>query len=138
MTAFDPTEWNFIELKGLAHEGYPARYEYRNNPIVDGTHDFLRINLYLSRDGDYVTIFNGLLEPSYVAGMLADRNIEIPSADFNFSDAYNEDLFRGHIDSKETAECIFKAIGLKKFVHPNVLTGDANGGFACKLIGEDS
>ena len=137
MQKFDPVEWNFIELKGLKHPSQPTWYEYKNNPVVDGTHDFLRINLYLSKDGQYVTVFCGLLEPWVVSSLLTEKGIEIPDIkEFSFGDTYNQDLFKGYIDSKETAECIFKAIRLTSYVRAQFLDRDANNRLACKIVGE--
>jgi len=47
-----------------------AVYEYANDAIVDGNPDFLRINAYLNKDGDFVTVWRGLLEPLFAESRL--------------------------------------------------------------------
>jgi hypothetical protein len=60
MTAFDPTAIGFVRLRNFEFPGGVAVYEYANHRLVDGKSDFLRINAYLSKDGDFVTIWRGL------------------------------------------------------------------------------
>jgi hypothetical protein len=86
-------------------------YELQNHPIVDGRKDFLRLNVYLTKDHNYVTIWKGLLdllgtEAEFESGQMA--SVKLPD-DFDFH-SYNEDLFRGYIDSTETAKHILKAL----------------------------
>ena len=63
MEPFDPLRFGFILLRDFQFPGGDGMrvYEFANHPAVDGTSDFLRLNLYLTRDRDYVTIWNGLL-----------------------------------------------------------------------------
>jgi hypothetical protein len=108
---FDPTQFGFIELNDFRIGGVVPVYEYKNHPAVDGTKEFLRLNLYLTRDGNYVTIWYGLLEPLFAEAELTDGRLASVAkpADMDFIHSYNEDLFRGDIDSAETAKHIFKA-----------------------------
>ncbi len=131
MTSFDPTQFGFVRLRDFQVAGSVPAYEYKNHPAVDGTKDFLRLNLYLTRDGNYVTIWHGLLEPlfaeiEFTEGRLA--SVARP-ADMDLGRTYNEDLFRGHIDSTETAEHIFKALRIgvdRRYAFPEVLSGKDN------------
>ena len=59
---FDAADFHFVLLRDFRLPGDVSVYEYSNHPAVDGNPDFLRLNLYLTRDGNYVTIWNGLLE----------------------------------------------------------------------------
>jgi hypothetical protein len=63
MDAFDPTKFNFIKLHDFEYSSGVSVYEYTNHATVNGTPNFLRLNLYLSKDKDYVTIWFGLIEP---------------------------------------------------------------------------
>ena len=111
VTAFDPTKFDFVRLQNFHFPGDVSVYEYKNHPVVDGKKDFLRINLYLSMDGSYVTIWHGLLEPIFTDAECENGRLTSAAEpeDFDFAD-YNEDLFRGYIDSDEAAGYIFKAL----------------------------
>jgi hypothetical protein len=136
---FDPTQFGFVQLRDFRIADSVAVYEYKNHTAVDGTKDFLRLNLYLTLDGTYVTIWHGLLEPlfaeaEFVEGRLA--SIATP-ADMDFIHSYNEDLFRGDIDSAETAEHIFKALRVGaggRYALPEVLTGGTDNTLMCQLM----
>jgi hypothetical protein len=138
MKTFDPTEFGFVLLRDFQFPGGISVYERGNHPSVDGIHDFLRLNLYLSKDGDYVTIWHGLLdrittEAVFQTGTLA--NIKLPSG-FDFLSAYEEILFRGHIDSVETATHIVKALRIDRhYLHPQVLRADADNKLRCDAMG---
>ncbi len=97
-------------------------YELRNHALVDGMVDVLRINIYLSKDGSFVTIWNGLVEP-----MLAEGQFEIPDLP-SFQDMYCETLFRGHIEWEEEALVILKALRIDSGRHgvPQLLAGAPN------------
>jgi hypothetical protein len=126
-TTFDPTQFGFVELRDFRIGGSVAVYEYKNHPAVDGTKDFLRLNLYLTMDGTYVTIWYGLLEPLFAEAEFAEgrlASVDKP-ADMDFMHSYNEDLFRGDIGSSETARHIFKALRVGKagrYAVPAILT----------------
>jgi len=137
---FDPTEFNFVLLQNFRIPGGVSVYEFRSHPIVDGKKDFLRLNLYLTKDGPYVTIWNGLLETLFTEGEFKHgrmASVAIPD-DFDFA-GYNEELFKGYIDSREIAGHIFKALrigeGHTRFA-PSALTAGPDGELRCELIGE--
>jgi hypothetical protein len=143
MTLFDPTQFNFVLLRNFELPGRVAVYEYRNHEVVDGSRDFLRLNLYLSKDGDYVTIWHGLLEPiateaEFRTGRLA--RLERP-ADFDFLAAYNQDLFRGYIDSADAALWIFKALRVgtdsAHYALPQLLHAGADSRLRCDVMAKD-
>ena len=61
MAPFEPERFGFLRID-YAPSGL-AFYEYRCHDAVDGRTDFLRLNIYLSRDGDFTCISSGLIEP---------------------------------------------------------------------------
>jgi hypothetical protein len=131
MAAFDPTVCSFVKLRDFEFPGGVAVYEYANHAVVDGTPDFLRINAYLSRDGDFVTIWRGLLEPLFAESSLGF--VDMPE-DFDFGESYTEELFRGYIDTAEQAPHIMRALRLDS-VPPQVLGTERDGRLRCDVIG---
>ena len=134
MDALDPKEFNFAKLKDFEYPGGVAMYEYQNHPAVDGTPNFVRINLYLSKDKDYVTIWSGLVEPIFTEAKL--KSVEKPS-DFDFYGSYTEQLFRGYIESKESAEHIFKALRIgtsRRHSFPQILSGGSDNKLRCDML----
>jgi hypothetical protein len=138
---FDPTEFNFILLRDCRIPGGVSVYELQNHPIVDGSEDFLRLNIYLAKDRNYVTIWKGLLDPllteaEFESGRLT--SVKLPD-DFDFR-RYNEDLFRGYIDSAEIAKHILKALrigGGHTRSPPQALTTGPDRKLRCDLMGDD-
>jgi hypothetical protein len=136
---FDPTQFGFVQLQDFRIADSVAVYEYKNHPAVDGRKDFLRLNLYLSLDGTYVTIWHGLLEPLFAEAEFADGRLASVAkpASMEFIHSYNEDLFRGDIDSTETARHIFKALRVGpggRYALPEVLTGGRDNALTCQLM----
>jgi hypothetical protein len=138
MATFDPTKFNFVLLEGFRFPGEVLVYEYKNHPAVSGKTDFLRMNLYLAMDDNYVTIWRGLLEP--IATEAERENGRLASAtkpaDFDFGN-YNEDLFRGYIDSDAAAGYIFKALRVgesSRYLLPQILSRGANNTLRCDLL----
>jgi hypothetical protein len=136
---FDPTQFGFVELRDFQIADSVPLFEYKNHPSVDGTRNFLRLNLYLTLDGTYVTIWHGLLEPLFAEAEFADgswASVQKP-ANMDFMHSYNEDLFRGDIDSAETAAHIFKALRVGangRYVVPSILSGGTDNMLACQLM----
>ena len=129
MTAFDPVSAGFVRLLDFQFAGNIDVYEYHNHAAVNGRADVLRINIYLSRDGSYVTIWNGLIEPA-----LAEVRFDLPG-DLCFKDLYCEPLFCGHIESAADATIILNALRLTGGRHsvPHVLTGGPHD-FRCEPL----
>jgi hypothetical protein len=130
MTKFDPSAFNFVRLRDFEFPGGVSVYEYANHPLVDGKADFRRINAYLSRDGDFVTVWRGLLEPLFAEPHLGF--VEVPDG-FDFRERYTEDLFKGWIDSADAAQHILKALRLDS-PPPQLLRAGADGKLQCDLI----
>jgi hypothetical protein len=109
MDGFDPTALGFVSLRGFEFPGGVAVYEYASDQVVDGNPDFLRLNAYLSKDGDFVTIWRGLLEPLFAESRLGF--VDLPDG-FDFHENYTEELFRGCIECQDAARHIIKALRL--------------------------
>ena len=130
MTTFDPAALTFIKLSSFEFPGGVAVYEYANHPAVDGNANLLRVNAYLSKDGDFVTIRRGLLEPSFAESKLGF--VSLPE-DFDLRESYTEELFRGYVGSAEAAKHIIAALRLQA-VPPQVLSTGKDGALRCDLI----
>jgi hypothetical protein len=79
MTKFDPSAFRFVRLGDFAFPGRVSVYEYANHTLVDGKPTFLRINAYLSKDSNFITIWRGLLEPLFAESHLSARAASRPS-----------------------------------------------------------
>ena len=130
MSPFDPTASGFVRLRSFEFPGGVAVYEYANDAVVDGNPDFLRINAYLSKDGDFVTVWRGLLEPLFAESRLGV--VDLPD-DCDFHKNYSEELFRGYIDSQEAARHVIKALRLDS-APPHVLSTGTDGNLRCDVI----
>jgi hypothetical protein len=136
---FDPTQFGFVELRDFRVADSVPVYEYKNHSAVSGTKDFLRLNLYLTLDGTYVTIWHGLLEPLFAEAEFAEGRLASVAklADMDFMHSYNETLFRGYIESTETAEHIFKALRVGKdgrYAVPQMLIAGRDNSLTCQLM----
>lgn len=125
---FDPLLHGFVILPKHRPPGEVRFYEWRNHACVDGTHDYHRLNGYLSQDRDFVTIWFGLLEPIFLDSWFQEAGLELPD--------YNEELFRGHIESEEQARHILKALR-PHIWRPQILRPDPALHIVCELL-EDS
>ena len=67
MKTFDPTKFNFVLLEDFRIPDDVSVYEFKNHSTVDGKRDFLRLNLYLTVDNKYVTIWFGLRKRAMVS-----------------------------------------------------------------------
>ena len=130
MSPFDPTASGFVKLRSFEFPGGVAVYEYANHANVDGNPDFLRINAYLSKDGDFVTVWRGLLEPLFAKSRLGF--VDLPD-DCDFHKNYTEELFRGYIESQEAARHVIKALRLDS-APPQVLSSGTDGKLRCDVI----
>jgi hypothetical protein len=142
MAPFDPAVFDFVQLSDFRMGGVVRAYEYRNHHTVDGDENFLRLNVYLSKDGEFVTIWYGLLEPLFTEAELKEGSLtfaEKPDDLDVFLSSYNDDLFKGYIDSNETAERIFKALGLDTPRHalPSELRAGADNKLCCDPLRPD-
>ena len=132
MSSFEPEAFNFVELRDFAFPGAVDVYEYRNHPGVDGRPDFLRMNVFLSKDASFVCIWSGLLDTVIAEGML--EGVRLPPG-IDLMALYQQDLFRGYIETSNAAACILDALRLDSrtsFPFPQRLTGD-DGTLCCTI-----
>ena len=125
-STFNPLDFGFDKLD-LQH-GSLRFYEYRSGDFCDGKLNRHRINLYLTQDGDFVTIWHGLFDAAFVDQAFHDLMKQIGQDDFDFAGSYNTGLFRGDITTEDEAKTILKAIRYDRF-SPSILRidADANG-----------
>jgi hypothetical protein len=146
MKSFDPKRFKFIKIKDFdipGNRGGPgvSFYEYKNHAAVNGKRDYLRLNLYLTKSANYVTIWWGLLESIGTEMELREgrlASVHKPDPDeFDYREQYNEELFRGYIDSDTAARYIFKALRVgisKQYALPQVLRAGSDNKLGCYVL----
>jgi hypothetical protein len=120
--SFDPEQHGFVRLTDFKLGGTIDAFEYQDHADVDGRVDVLRLNIYMSRDGAFVNIWNGLIEPHFVEGLFTLK------VKINFDSVYNETLFQGYLDRDEDAVVVLRALRIKLLAVslPQVLRGAPN------------
>lgn len=129
--AFNPTNHGFLKLD-FTFPGGVAVYERDLEGIDQSTHDTMRLNCYLSQDGDFVNVWDGLID-AHMTGISLGFGDDLT---FDFSQLYEEPLFRGYIDDDETGLIILKALRLEQKT-PNILVVPEQGPPECHLLGAD-
>ncbi len=104
-------------------------YERRLNFETSTKPDYFRLNVYLSQDRNFITVWFGLLETFSV-----DQLIEEMGIDLNVNQQYNEPLFRGYIDSNETAQIILNTLRLGNFTPQVIHVKDDE--FRCDFVSD--
>jgi hypothetical protein len=122
---FDPTMHDFVLLPDYRPPGNVRFYEYRNHVCVDGKPDYHRLNLYLTQDGHFVTIWFGVLDNILVEALFRDHGLEPVN--------YDEPLFRGYIESDVEARHILKALRVDR-VYPQMLRAEPTKGIVCDTL----
>lgn len=120
--SFDPENHGFIRLTDFKLGGSVDVFECRTHSAVDGHVDLLRLNIYISRDGTFVTIWSGLVEPWLVESKF---NLVPHVHELDFTNLYNEPLFCGRIEDNDDATVILRCIGVTDRAKslPSVLCG---------------
>jgi hypothetical protein len=49
MAPFDPTQFSFVLLRDFQVADQVPVYEFNNHPLFEGSKDFLRLDLYLTK-----------------------------------------------------------------------------------------
>ena len=122
ISAFDPATHGFVLLRDHRPPGGVRCYEFRNHASVDGISDYRRLNLYLTQDGKFVTIWWGFLEAIVAEALLREAGAEAAS--------YDEPFFRGYIESDEQATHILRAVH-PAASPPQILRRDPVKGITC-------
>ena len=112
---FDPRDQGFVKLEQFQFPGEVQVFELRNHACVDGTHDNLRLNYYLSKDHDFVTVWWGLLDP-----FIAEEPFHelLTKHELSLASMYNEPLFRGTLATNTDAAVILRATGVVPIEKP--------------------
>jgi len=124
---FNPTKFAFKRVN-IDPPGYVV-YEKDHGGLTDGNPDFLRLNVYLSQSGSFVTIWTGLFDPCISEGALKFKDSHL----MNFSSQYYEVHFRGYISDNETAKTILDAVRLDNY-RPSKLEVDEDERLCCNLL----
>ena len=124
---FNPCDYGFKRLD-ISHQGLTF-FERDLNMEPKEKPDFLRLNVYLTQDGPFVTIWSGLFDPALSEGVLP---VKLPDG-FEFREMYNQDLFRGYIETDSAASVVLKTLRLEKYP-PNVLEADSDGRLVCSAL----
>ena len=128
---FLPEEFGFKKLN--VHHGPLCFFELASGVFCDGKPNPLRINVYLSKDNDFVTVWHGLFDPLFVDQRFHDVIKQAGLDDFDFYTQYQTPLLRAHIENAEAAQVILKSLRYEK-LSPNMLTIDEDNKIACVLI----
>lgn len=128
---FHPEDFNFLKLD-LQLESL-CFYEYCSGDFCDGKMDPHRINIYLTQDGEFITVWHGLFDPLFIDQSFYDLVKNAGLEDFDFSASYNTSLFRGYIETKAQAEVILPALRLETF-RPQFLRIDEKYGLTCESL----
>ena len=131
MKKFDPLEFGFVKL-GLQN-GSLCFYEYKSGDFCDGTMDRHRINIYLSQDGDFVTVWHGLFDPAFIDQTHLDLLDRLGLGDFDLSANYNTQLLRAYIEDNKQADTILKSLRFKKML-PSHIRFDEEQGIICDRL----
>jgi|GEM_PF-1253862 len=122
---FNPLNHNFTLLPGHNPAPDVKFFELKNHPDVTGETDYHRMNIYLSQDGEFVTIWHGLLESAFLLHLFQDIACDPPD--------YDEPLFRGYIKTAEEASAIRKSLRLGSF-EPSKIEKAEGGKITCSSM----
>ena len=125
MNKFSPLDFDFVKLN--LQNGSLCFYEYRSGDFCDGQMDRNRINIYLTQDGDFVTVWHGLFDPAFIDQEYLEILEKCGIPDFDFFDSYNTPLLRAYIENKEQASVILRSLRLEKMLPSIIRTNEENG-----------
>ena len=128
---FDPLDFDFVKLD--LQNGSLRFYEYRSGDFCDGKVDRHRINVYLTQDGDFVTIWHGLFDPALIDQAFHDLLAKSGLDGYEFASNYTEHLLRAFIETKDQAEIILKSLRYERRL-PHVLRIDKDNRISCDLL----
>lgn len=129
--AFHPENFNFTKLS--LQNGTLRFYEYKAGDFCTGKIDPHRLNVYLTQDGDFVTVWEGFFDPLFIGQEFLDLITKSGFSDFDFGEQYNTSLFRGYIETKEQADIILAALRIDKF-RPSFLKIDEENRISCESL----
>lgn len=129
--SFNPQHHGFQKIDFTPAPGI-SFFELMSDKIALLEADFLRLNVYLSQDGDFINIWFGLLDTIAAEGQLGFQDDQR----INFDQIYSEPLFRGYIEDSETAVTILNALRVGKKFTPQALRLDDQGRLECYRLME--
>ena len=130
-STFQPEDFNFAKLD--LQNGSLCFYEYKSGSFCNGKVDPHRLNVYLTQDREFVTVWDGFFDPSFIGQEFLDLIARSGFSDFDFGEQYNTPLFRGFIETKEQAEIVLNALRIDKF-RPSVLKIDEENHINCESL----
>jgi hypothetical protein len=120
----DPTLHGFHRLDHQFPGAQNVVVYARGAPSISSAPLMLRLNVYLTKDGEYVTIWFGLLDLVIAAALLDPGDyMDIPA--ISLVEQYHEYLFNGYISSDEQADAILGALRLERFTPQRLTVGAA-------------
>ena len=110
-TKFIPEDFGFFQRKEALYPPDVKFYE-KDHPSIDKSveKDWKRLNLFLSKDGDFVWIWYGVIDPVFAETAYSEM-FDLPFEDYDPDETY----FRGYIATNQEAEVILKAIRFEQF-----------------------
>ncbi|AGI74815.1 hypothetical protein OA238_118p1200 (plasmid) [Octadecabacter arcticus 238] len=128
---FNPLDFGFDKLD-LQH-GSLRFYEYCSGDFCDGKVNPHRINVYLTQDGDFVTVWDGLFDTAFVSQAFHDLIGKVGLGDVDFFTTYHTPLFRGHIETQDEAKIILKALRFDR-LRPSIIRIDEDNRICCDSL----
>lgn len=122
---FEPERHSFRKLD-LSGPGGMQWFELRYPDLIMKGRDPLRLNVYLTRDGDFTTIWYGLIDPLIAEarlGMDDDQGIDL-------AQLYETILFRGDIGDDSFGASVIEAIRVTRMA-PAILRMSDEHGLMC-------
>lgn len=126
--AFQPEDFGFKKLS-LSNKSLHF-FERDTGQFPIGKVNPRRLNIYLSQDGEYVTIWEGLFDP-----ILLDAEIlgTVPEELHDIFSSYNTQIYRGYISDAQTAQTILSSLRYEQY-SASELHINAEHGLSCDLI----
>ena len=128
---FNPLDFGFVKLN--PEYGSLRFYEYRSGDFCDGIMNRHRINVYLTQDGDFVAVWDGLFDTALVGQAFRDLIEKVVLGDVDFFATYHTPLFRGHIETQDEAKIILKALRFDR-LRPSMLRIDEHNRICCDSL----
>jgi len=120
--AFEPERHSFRKLDLNGPGGMQWFELHRPDLIMDGR-DVLRLNVYLTRDVDFTTIWYGLIDP-----LIAEARLGIgDDRDLDLAQLYETILFRGDIGDASFGASVLKAIRVTRMAPALLQLSDEHG-----------
>jgi len=114
MQKFNPLDFGFIQVAKPFDTLH--FYEYNSGDFCDGLVDPHRLNVYLTQDGDFVTVWHGLFDPTFIDQSFHDLLEKAGQPHFDFTANYHTQFFRGYIETKEQADVILHSLRYQNMV----------------------